>query len=55
MPEAWRDTSCLVVAALRIVLEVESSIILVNPGKAKAYVHGTGIRVINGVKATPGK
>ena len=54
-PEARRNTSCLVVATLRVALEIEGSVILVYPSEAKPYVHGTGIGIIDGVVTTPGK
>ena len=52
-PEARRNTSCLVVATLRIALEVKSRVVLVNPRKAEPYVNSSGLRVINGVITSP--
>ena len=52
-PEARRNTSCLVVATLRVALEVKGRVVLVDPCKAEPYVNSSGLRVINGVIATP--
>jgi hypothetical protein len=54
-PEARRNTSRLVVATLRVALEVEGCVILVNPGKTETYVYGASIGIIIGIVATPGE
>ena len=54
--EAWRNTNGFVIITLRARLKTKSSIVLVYPDKALAYVHGVISNIIDGVIASsPGK
>ena len=43
----WWNTSCLVVATLRVALEVKGRVVLVDPSKALAYIDGASVRIID--------
>ena len=47
--EAWWNTNGFVITTLRARLKSKSNIVLVDPDKALAYVHGVSIKIIDGV------
>jgi hypothetical protein len=47
--EAWWNTNGFVVTTLRARLKTKSNIVLVDPDKALAYVHGVSIKFIDEV------
>ena len=50
--EAWWNTNDFVVITLRARLKTKSSIVLVYPDKALAYVHGVVSNIVDGVIAS---
>ena len=54
--EAWWNTNGFVVTTLRARLKTKSNIVLVDPDKALAYVHGVSIKIIDGaITSSPGE
>ena len=50
--EAWWNINGFVITTLRARLKTKSSIVLVHPDKALAYVHGVSIKIIDKVIAS---